>query len=160
MTADEKYAFLNRDNLTQPIQVQLSKKEKTFSNWLAAFLKFGLNFESCEKKMTLIAYLFLKLQAEKDVVRQMYKKSSFTRPFNKKHIARSQTLLKCSRQHLYHIYWPLWRKLSSKKSLIVICKFLRLFVDTLTADGKYSRFNRDNLRQPIQMQLSKKQKTF
>ena len=68
MTADEKYAFLNRDNLTQPIQVQLSKKEKTFSNWLAAFLKFGLNFESFEKKMTLIAYLFLKLQAEKDVL--------------------------------------------------------------------------------------------
>ena len=37
---------------------------------------------------------------------------------------------------------------------------LRLFVNTLSADGKYSVLNRDNLTQPIQMQLSQKQKTF
>ena len=28
----------------------------------------------------------------------------------------------------------------------------RLFINTLSADGKYSLFNRDNLTQPIQMQ--------
>ena len=37
---------------------------------------------------------------------------------------------------------------------------LKNFVDTLTADDKYSLFNRDNLRQPIQMQLSQKDKAF
>ena len=42
----------------------------------------------------------------------------------------------------------------------MICKTSRLFPDTLSGDGKYSLFNRDNLRQPIQMQLSRKQKTF
>ena len=35
-----------------------------------------------------------------------------------------------------------------------------MFVNTLTADDKYSLLNRDNLRQPIRTTLSKKQKTF
>ena len=36
-----------------------------------------------------------------------------------------------------------------------------LFLNTFTADDKYSPLNRDNLAQPIQMmQLSQKQKTF
>ena len=47
-----------------------------------------------------------------------------------------------------------------KKSLLVIHKILRLFVNTLTVDDKHYLLNRDNLTQPIQMQLSKKQKTF
>ena len=42
----------------------------------------------------------------------------------------------------------------------MICKVLRLFVNTQTADDKYSLLNRDNLTQPIQMQLSQEQKTF
>ena len=48
-------------------------------------------------------------------------------------------------------------KFSWKKSLLVICKILGLFVDTLTEDGKYSLFNMDSLRQTIQMQLSNKE---
>ena len=45
-------------------------------------------------------------------------------------------------------------------SLLVIHKILRVFLNTLTADEKYYLLNRDNLAQPIQMQLSQKQKTF
>ena len=47
-----------------------------------------------------------------------------------------------------------------KKSLLVIQKFLRLFVNTFPADEKHYLLNRDNLTQPIQIQLSQKQKTF
>ena len=47
-----------------------------------------------------------------------------------------------------------------KRSLLAICKSLRLFLNTLTADEMYSLLNRDNLTKPIQMQLSQKQKTF
>ena len=39
-------------------------------------------------------------------------------------------------------------------------KILRLFFNTLSADGKYSILNRDNLTQPIQMEVSQKQKSF
>ena len=52
------------------------------------------------------------------------------------------------------------RAVELEKSLLVISKFLKLFVNILTVHHKYSLLNRDNLRQPIQMQLSQKQKRF
>ena len=42
--------------------------------------------------MTIIAYVFPKLQTAKNVVRQMYKKSLFRRPFDKQCGKQSQTL--------------------------------------------------------------------
>ena len=45
-------------------------------------------------------------------------------------------------------------ELDWKKSLLLICKVLKLFVNALTARDKYSIRNRDNLTMPIQMQLS------
>ena len=54
----------------------------------------------------------------------------------------------------------LWSQLTCKKSLLVIWEIWRIFPNTLNADGKYSLFNRDNLTQPIQMQVSRKPKTF
>ena len=50
LSADDKYSFLNRDNLTQPIQMQLSRKEKTFSEFFGSFLKCSLNFEHSQQK--------------------------------------------------------------------------------------------------------------
>ena len=47
-----------------------------------------------------------------------------------------------------------------KKSLLVIHKIDRLFVNILTADDKHYLINRDILAQGIQLQLSQKQKTF
>ena len=47
-----------------------------------------------------------------------------------------------------------------KKSLLLIHKILRLFVNTFTSHDKHYLLNRDNLTQPIQKQLSQKQKTF
>ena len=90
----------------------------------------------------------------------MSKKSRFNGSFGKQHSKRAQTLLKVACQHLYHIYWSLWRQLACKSSLLLTCKILRLFPNTPTADGKYSFPNRDNLTQPIQMQVSRKQKMF
>ena len=113
-----------------------------------------------EKKMTLIAEVFPKLQTPKNMVTSMSKKSRFKGSFGKQHGKRAQTLLKVPWQHLYHIYWSLSMQLTCKKFMLVICKISRLFPNTLSADGKYSLLNRDNLTQPIQMQLSQKQKTF
>ena len=44
--------------------------------------------------------------------------------------------------------------------LLVVCKILRLFVNTLSAADKYSLVNRENLTETIQMQLSQKQIDF
>ena len=46
------------------------------------------------------------------------------------------------------------------KSLLVIWKILRLFVNTFTADDRYSLPNRSNLTQLIQMILSLREKSF
>ena len=47
---DDSHYLLNRDNLTQPIQMQLSQKQKNFSEFFFAFLKSILNFKHLPKK--------------------------------------------------------------------------------------------------------------
>ena len=46
------------------------------------------------------------------------------------------------------------------KSLFLTGQIVRLLVNTLPVDEKYPVLNRDNLKIPIQMQLSQKHKTF
>ena len=50
--------------------------------------------------------------------------------------------------------------MSCKKSTSVWCEILRLFVNALTADDKYSGSNMQNFPQQFQTPLSQKQKTF
>ena len=50
LATDEKYPVLNRQNLTILIQMELSKKQITSSQFFASFLKSKLNFENFEKK--------------------------------------------------------------------------------------------------------------
>ena len=141
--------------------MQLSQKQKTFSEFFSKFLKSSFNFEHFQKnEKTLIADVFPKLGTPKNMVRSISKKFRFKGSFWKQHGKQAQTLFKFERQNIYHIYWSLWRKLTSKKFLLVICTISKLFPNTLSADGKYSLLNWDNLTQPIQMQLSRKPKHF
>ena len=50
--------------------------------------------------------------------------------------------------------------MSYKKSPPVWCEILRLFINALTADDKYSGSNMQNLPQQFQTQASQKQKIF
>ena len=50
LTDDEKYSFLYRENLAQPIEILFSQKQKTFSKFFSAFLKSTLNFPYFKKK--------------------------------------------------------------------------------------------------------------
>ena len=56
--------------------------------------------------------------------------------------------------------WAQLSKSSWKKSLFLTCQILGLLANTLATDEKYPVLNRDNLRIPIQMQLSRKHETF
>ena len=49
-TDDDNYCLLYRDNLTQTIQILLSKKQQAFSQFFSAFLKSTLNFEHFQKR--------------------------------------------------------------------------------------------------------------
>ena len=98
LTADEKYPLLNRDNLTIPFQMQLSQKQKTFSQLFAAFLKFKLNFKYFEKKYYPHRFFISEITDSKSVIRKMSKKSCFREPFDKQHGKRAQALLKSASQ--------------------------------------------------------------
>ena len=65
----------------------------------------------------------------------------------------------CATTSWSYLLIPL-KELRLKKSLLVVCKILGLFVNTLTADESYSLLNRDILSQRIEMQLSKKEKAL
>ena len=70
LTPNDKYSLRNsEENLLQPIQMQSSKKQKTFSEFFDPVLKSALSFKHFEKKVTFMGYVFPKLQAAKDVVR-------------------------------------------------------------------------------------------
>ena len=44
LTGDDKYCLRNNEYLPQPIQMQLSKKKNTFSQFFAKFVNFTSNF--------------------------------------------------------------------------------------------------------------------
>ena len=67
------------------IQMHLSQKQKIFFRFFAAFFESALNFEHFQKKMTLIAYVFPKLPATKNVFRQMSKSSRFRERVERRH---------------------------------------------------------------------------
>ena len=50
LTDDDKFCLLYTDNLTQPFQILLFQKEKTFFQFFSAFLKSTLNFKHSGKK--------------------------------------------------------------------------------------------------------------
>ena len=66
--------------------------------------------------------------------------------------------MKSARHHYYSLLSSIRGKLSYKKSPSVWYEILRLFVNALTADDKYSGRNMQNFPQQFQTPLSKKQK--
>ena len=86
--------------------------------------------------------------------------SCFRRPCDNQPVNGFQTLLKSARHHYYPIFPCIWDILSWKKSALVWSEILWLFVNTLTADNKYSPCNVHNFAQQVQTPLSQNQKTF
>ena len=157
---DEKYPVLNRDNLTIPIQIQLSQKKIIFFSIFAAFLKSRLNVKVFESKDDPQRFCIFKVTDSKNVVREISKKSHFTGCFKKRYGKNAEVPLNSPSQHLYHIHWSLTMKLCWKKSLLFSCQILGLLVKTLSTIWKYPVLNRKILTIPIQMQLSHKEKNF
>ena len=104
----------------------------------------------------------MKLETGKDAVSQSSEKLRFRTPFHSQQFKGSETLRESAPQHFYNstFFSSLCRKLSWKICLLVICEISVLLVNTLVADDKYSFCNGEYHPRPIEMQLSKKQKTF
>ena len=50
LNVGDKYCLLNTENLTRPIQMELSVKKNSFFELVSAFLKSTLSFENFQKK--------------------------------------------------------------------------------------------------------------
>ena len=107
-TANDKYPFPDCENLSSPIQMHLSSKPKTFSDFFVQFLESKSNFKHFEKKMIVIATSFRKLQSVKDLVRPLSKKHRLRTPFDSQHVKGYQILLKSAWENFHHIFSSLW----------------------------------------------------
>ena len=67
--AVEKYPVLKTDNIIIPIQIILSRKQKTFSRFFVAFLKSRLNFKHFKKKDDPHKFFIFEVTDSKNVVR-------------------------------------------------------------------------------------------
>ena len=90
----------------------------------------------------------------------MSKRSSFGTPFANERVNKFQTLLKSARHQYYPLFSSFRGNVSLKRSPSVWYEILRLSVNALTADDKYSGSYMQNLPQQLQTPLSKKQKNF
>ena len=68
----------------------------------------------------------------------MPKKSHIRTLMDSQHVEASKTLHKSSLQYICHIFWSIWKEISSKNSVLVVSETLRLFVNTFTPNDKYS----------------------
>ena len=69
LTANDKYSLNSKDKWRKTIQMLLSQKQNIFSEFFFAFSESALNFKHFQTKITLIAYVFLKLPTTKDILR-------------------------------------------------------------------------------------------
>ena len=70
LTAGDNYSLCNIWNLQDLSQMHLSKKVKTFCGIFSPFLNLHQILDILKKNITLIAYVFPKLQTVKDMFRQ------------------------------------------------------------------------------------------
>ena len=95
LPADAKCPVGYYENLKLPIQMQLSGKRKTFSEFFVPLVDSALNFKQFEKKnMIAIANVFPKLQNVKILVRALSKNHRFRKHFDSQHVKVSQIYAK------------------------------------------------------------------
>ena len=90
LTPDGKYPVQGCENLQLPLQMQLSEKGKTFSQFFVPFLESTSYFKNFETNMIVTANAFPKLRTLKILVRILSKKRRFRTRFDSQHVKASQ----------------------------------------------------------------------
>ena len=104
LTADNKHPLWNCENLSLPIQIQLSKKRKTFLHF-SSISGICIKFQTFpKKKMIVIANVFPKLQTVKGLVRPLSKKPFFRTNLDRQHAKGSQTLAKSVWEQFHYLF--------------------------------------------------------
>ena len=136
------------------------KNERLFLDFLLKFWNMREIYNILKKRMRVLAYLFPKLLFRKDVATETSRRSCFRTPFGNQRVNGFETPLKGATDHYYTFFPWISGKLSWKRTALLWLKILKLFVNTLTADHKYSCRNMQNFLQQIQTLLSQKRETL
>ena len=110
--------------------------------------------------MIVIAIEFRKLQTVKDLVNPLSRKRRFRTSFDSQHVNGWQNIVKSAREYFDHIFWSLLTKITSKTSPFWKFEIIEVFVNKLTADGKYPVGDCENLQFLNHIKLAYKRKTF
>ena len=96
----------------------------------------------------------------KEVATETSRRSCFRTSFGNQRVNGFQTPLKVAKHHYYRFCPWISGKLSWKKTALLWLKILRVFVNTLTADEKFSCRNMQKFLPELQTLLSEKRKAF
>ena len=136
--------------------MQLSQKQRTFSELYSAFFKSELNLKHFEEKYHPHKFCISQITDSGNMTKYMSRKSCFIGHINKRHGKRAIVRPKSPSQQFNHISWSLSRQFSWKKLLLLARQILRLLFNTLALDDKYPVSNREILMMSIEMQLLQK----
>ena len=116
LTADGNYPVQDCENFQLPIQMQLSEKRKTFSQFFVLFSKPNSILNIFKKRMILIANAFPKLQTVKILLSPLSKKRCFRTRFDSQHVKASEIFGKSPGEHFCHVFSSFSLNLISKMS--------------------------------------------
>ena len=95
LNADEKCSLRNSENLSEPIQMQLSKILKTFSQHFAHLVQSTSNFKHFQNKNDPRSVCISKLPFVRGTVTQIFKYHRVIAPSYGQHVKRCKTPAKC-----------------------------------------------------------------
>ena len=137
------------------------KNKKHLVNFLFLFWNLHQILNIFEKKIIVVANVIPKLNTVKTWVgRSLPWKHRFRTYFDSQHISGCQTLVKSTWQHFYHNFWSLWGEMIWEISPLLKLEFLGILFNTFTGNDMCPLRDCQDLKFPIQMQLSQKQKKF
>ena len=102
-----------------------------------------------KEKKIVIANVFPKLATVQGLVTSLTIQCRLKTSFDSQHVKRSQTVLKSSWEHFYHIFPSLWGETIWNISPWLKFEIIGLFVNTWTADCKYPVPDGESLPFPI-----------
>ena len=104
--------------------------------------------------------VFPRVETVKILVRSLCKKRRFRTRFESQHVKASQKLAKSPWEPFCHVVSSFSENLIPKISPLILLEVLAVFVNRLTANGKYPVQDSGNFQLPIQMQWSQKRNIY
>ena len=159
MKKHDKTAFIDISQVFGIFGTYL-KNKIPFLNFFFHFWNLHQILNILKQNMIVIANIFPKLQAVKNLVRPLPKRRRLRARIESQHVKASQILAKAPWECFDHVFWFFSGKLIWKISPLVLGEIIGVFFNILTDDDKHPAQDCENFQLLIQMQLSEKRKPF